>query len=95
MACSMAMTKSAITTVSAFLGQSVQQQRFSTAVGNGSRVVAMATKKFTVPSVSVGKGPQTWLPGVNFPPLTEPEWLDRRLVLSVRGGQCIAWHMSH
>ena len=87
MACSMALANSAVTT---FLGQAVQHQKFGAAVSNGSRVVAMATKKFVKPPVPVSKGPQTWLPGVNFPPLTEPEWLDRRLVTSVVGGRYIA-----
>ena len=42
------------------------------AVSNGTRVMAMAK------SSVAAEGPQTWLPGVKIPFLTEPEWLDRR-----------------
>jgi light-harvesting complex II chlorophyll a/b binding protein 6 len=44
-------------------------------VSNGSRVVAMATKKVSKKS---GRKP-SWLPGVNFGSLTDPEWLDGSL----------------
>eukprot|EP00271_Cylindrocystis_brebissonii_P021690 TRINITY_DN7904_c0_g1_i1.p1 TRINITY_DN7904_c0_g1~~TRINITY_DN7904_c0_g1_i1.p1 ORF type:complete len:264 (+),score=50.26 TRINITY_DN7904_c0_g1_i1:198-989(+) len=47
---------------------------------NGSRVLAMATKRISAKPPAADKaGPQTWLPGVKVPFLTEPEWLDRSL----------------
>ncbi len=54
------------------------QKKQTVAASNGFRVVAMATKKVSVKSKPAGNGPQTWLPGVSIPALTEPAWLDRR-----------------
>eukprot|EP00897_Mesotaenium_endlicherianum_P002725 jgi/Mesen1/2480/ME000159S01604 len=77
---------SAVVLKSVFLGNAERLSSVSkshVAVSNGSRVFAMATKvvkKVTARAKSTGSGgPQTWLPGVNFPALTNPEWLDRSL----------------
>lgn len=46
-------------------------------VSNGARVVAMATKK--TPAKKPASGKLSWLPGVSFGSLTDPEWLDGSL----------------